>query len=50
VEVLEWLKNHNVEWLKDMASIRRQNEHMDEILVAEINDFLRCIAATAITE
>jgi hypothetical protein len=50
VEVLEWLKNHNVEWLKDIASIKRQNEHIDEILIIKINNFLYYIAATAITE
>jgi hypothetical protein len=50
VEVLEWLKNHNVEWLKDIASIRRQNEYMNEILIIKINDFLYYIAATAIIE
>jgi hypothetical protein len=46
--VLEWLKKHNVKWLKDMASMRRQTEHMDLLLFAKFEDFAGNMAATAV--
>jgi hypothetical protein len=39
VKVLERLKKHNVEWLKNMTSMRRQNEHMNKLLLIEFEDF-----------
>jgi hypothetical protein len=46
--VLKWLKKHNVKWLKDMASMRRQIEYMDLLLFVKFEDFADNMAATAI--
>jgi hypothetical protein len=50
VEVLERLEKHNVKWLEDMASMRRQNEHMDKPLLTEFEDFSCYMTSTAITK
>jgi hypothetical protein len=49
MEVLVWLKKHNVEWLKNMASIYREVEDMNQLILAEFQDFMGYIAAIAIT-
>jgi hypothetical protein len=49
VEMLEWLKKHNVKWLKDMAYIRRQSEDMNKPLLTEFKDFSCQMAAISIT-
>jgi hypothetical protein len=46
--VLEWLEKHNVKWLKDMACMRRQTEHVDLLLFAKFEDFAGNIAAIAV--
>jgi hypothetical protein len=48
MEMLEWLKKHDVEWLKNMADMRRQTEHMDQLILAELKDFASYMTAIAI--
>jgi hypothetical protein len=46
--VLEWLEKHNVKWLKDIASMRRQIEYMDLLLFVKFEVFAGNMAATAV--
>jgi hypothetical protein len=48
MEMLEWLKKHDVEWLKNMADMRRQIEHMNQLILAELEDFASYMTAIAI--
>jgi hypothetical protein len=48
MEVLILLKKHYVKWLENMACIRRQTEHMDQLFLAEFEDFARNMATIAI--
>ena len=50
MEVLKWLKRHNVEWLEDMASMRRNAKERDQLILAEFQEFAGYIAAIAITQ
>jgi hypothetical protein len=50
VEVLEWLKKHNIKWLKDMACVRRQSEDMNKPLLTEFEDFSCQMAVISITQ
>jgi hypothetical protein len=46
--MLEWLEKHNVKWLKDIISMRRQIEHVDLLLFAKFEDFVGNMAAIAV--
>jgi hypothetical protein len=50
MEVLKRLKKHNVEWLKNMASMRRQAEHMNQLILAEFEHFAGYIAAIVVAQ
>jgi hypothetical protein len=50
IEVLLWLKKHNVEWLKNMASIHREVEDINQLILVEFQDFTGYMTAIAITQ
>jgi hypothetical protein len=50
MEVLKWLKKHNVEWLEDMANMRRKAKEMDQLVLTEFQKFAGYMAAIAITQ
>jgi hypothetical protein len=50
MEVLEWLKKHNVKRLENMASIGWQAEDIDQLILVEFQKFASYIATIAITQ
>jgi hypothetical protein len=48
--MLVQLKKHNVKWLKNMTSMCREAEDMNQLILAEFQDFTGYMAAIAIIQ